>query len=65
MPKPKKPEKANVTPIVFENSTDTYVEKTEQAEQATPPAVNKEKPISSNYVLHIDNKWYVDVKNIR
>lgn len=85
MPKPKKPEKANVTPILFENDTDTSVvqteqtspaerteqaspaEKTEQAapaektEQAIPPALEIEKPISHDYVLQINNKWYVDV----
>ncbi|MDN3384490.1 MobH family relaxase [Pseudoalteromonas sp. APC 3358] len=94
MPKPKKPEKANVTPILFENSTDTSVvkteqttlaekteqavpaetneqtlpaEKTEQAvpveliEKAIPPALENEKPTLHEYVLQINNKWYVDV----
>lgn len=76
MPKPKKPEKANVTPILFENSTDTSVvqteqttlaEKTEQAvsveinQKAIPPALENEKPTFHEYVLQINNKWYVDV----
>tara|TARA_R110000744_G_scaffold57431_1_gene120621 strand:+ start:12878 stop:15370 length:2493 start_codon:yes stop_codon:yes gene_type:complete len=76
MAKPKKPEKANVTPILFENDTDTSVvqteqtspaEKTEQTspakktERAIPPALEIEKPRSHDYVLQINNKWYVDV----
>tara|TARA_R110001606_G_scaffold4967_1_gene23604 strand:- start:38983 stop:41475 length:2493 start_codon:yes stop_codon:yes gene_type:complete len=76
MPKPKKPEKANVTPILFENSTDTSLvqteqttlsEKTEQAvsveinQKAIPPALENEKPTFHEYVLQINNKWYVDV----
>lgn len=76
MPKPKKPEKVNVTPILFENSTDTSVvqteqttlaEKTEQAvsveinQKAIPPALENEKPTFHEYVLQINNKWYVDV----
>tara|TARA_R110000751_G_scaffold89784_1_gene176639 strand:+ start:25286 stop:27751 length:2466 start_codon:yes stop_codon:yes gene_type:complete len=67
MAKPKKPEKANVTPILFENDTDTSVVQTEQTspakktERAIPPALEIEKPRSHDYVLQINNKWYVDV----
>ena len=109
MQKPKKPEKANVTPIQFENSSETTVEQatlsaqseevtptpqsgqatpsaqseevtptpqseqatpsaqseevtpTPQTEQVTPPALEKGKRISQDYVLQINNKWYVDV----
>ena len=145
MQKPKKPEKANVTPIQFENSSETTVEQatlsaqseevtptpqsgqatpsaqseevtptpqseqatpsaqseevtptpqsgqatpsaqseevtptpqseqatpsaqseevtpTPQTEQVTPPALEKGKRITQDYVLQINNKWYVDV----
>ncbi|MDC9502951.1 MobH family relaxase [Pseudoalteromonas sp. Angola-18] len=91
MQKPKKPEKANVTPIQFENSSETTAEQatpsaqsekvnptpqseratpsaqseevtpTPQTEQVTPPALEKGKRITQDYVLQINNKWYVDV----
>ena len=82
MQKPKKPEKANVTPIQFENSSETTVEQatlsaqseevtptpqsgqatpSAQTEQVTPPALEKGKRITQDYVLQINNKWYVDV----